>query len=237
MKKKKSLIVVTLLVVIASLLCVGCSCTSNNDDKDNNKDKISVPYTSASAHGKDPAQVEQDFKNAGFTNVRIREGDMGVTGTGLEHLVGTVQWIKINASIDFTTSDKYSKDTPVLIEVYSGAQSSVASTNNTKDEADLGAYITVFQEGVNKYLNDVKYPSAFNYNEYKFVNVDDTDKKVIGTTKISIKNVPEKMDAIVIFTPGADVNQYVTHSVVVNGKIYQDDGSYAEATNRLLDKQ
>ena len=36
---------------------------------------------------------------------------------------------------------------------------------------------------------------------------------------------------------GADVNQYVTHSVVVNGKIYQDDGSYAEATNRLLDKQ
>lgn len=45
------------------------------------------------------------------------------------------------------------------------------------------------------------------------------------------------MDDIVIFTPGADVNQYVTNSVVVNGKIYQDDGSYAEATNRLLDKQ
>lgn len=54
---------------------------------------------------------------------------------------------------------------------------------------------------------------------------------------IHVKNIPEKMDAIVIFTPGADVNQYVTHSVVVNGKIYQDDGSYAEATNRLLDKQ
>ncbi len=66
---------------------------------------------------------------------------------------------------------------------------------------------------------------------------DETGNKVIGTTKISVKNIPEQMDDIVIFTPGADVNQYVTNSVVVNGKIYQDDGSYAEATNRLLDKQ
>lgn len=97
------------------------------------------------------------------------------------------------------------------------------------DDDHIAVYMTILQEGVNKYISGVKWPWSFR--EYSFIDYDNTNSgTILGNVRIEINNLIEKQDVYVIFTI-SDVEKYKINSVVVGNKVYYDDGKVEKIMN------
>ncbi len=101
------------------------------------------------------------------------------------------------------------------------------------DDDHMATYVTILQEGVDKYVNGVDWPWSFD--AYKFVDYDDTKSGcIVGfTDPIGIDGVVEKQAMTVIFTIDPDGEHYQINSVVVGDTTFQDDGKMQDIVNKL----
>lgn len=100
-----------------------------------------------------------------------------------------------------------------------GSDSSDSSSESQTDDT-LATYMTITQNAIGNFLDDVDY--SYNSDDWTYIE-DDDDGSTLLTTEITTKDSSEKQVVTCIFT--LDGDDYSVHYLKVGGTEYIDDGT------------
>ena len=117
-----------LLLILSAIIIYGCG----NSKDDNNPDLILPPASASSLYKKNYKDVVTQFEKSGFNNIEVQKLEDLITGWITKD--GSVESVSIDGDTNYDSSNKYSKNSKILI-VYHTFKSRNNNTNNSTESS------------------------------------------------------------------------------------------------------